>query len=385
MWGGFGGDTKCDFPLFPQHAQDYRINFVNYGNADEFVYGTCARGDAGPSIVFRVPKEDFLSLDVSKYQYYKGGDGLLSGAWSGSINAAATVPSMCEGGIGATGGGIEFVPDFNGYLLACPYSAVEWAPYIWGPYTRIAYPLRVQTHLNYIPWFPSPLAHTYQKLSASPLTAKMTLLANRNTRGLLRNYPASDEYSPHWREMTLTANAAVPAPPQVSRDGSSTTHIGSGLDCFLDFQPHSPAEFTSGALPDRAPNGQCRAKTGPAYDEHGMYNFGLWTGLADPTICDPGCVKPQPYTVRTPYTKTNTAFTLALVFALPEFVSDQRRRMRAGQRRHLDLSEWQRGEFLDGEDGHDHDECICAAYGCAGGGNEVARAVSALGTAQRSM
>jgi hypothetical protein len=316
MWGGFGTDAKCDFQLFPQHAQDYRINFVNYANADEFVYGTCARGDAGPSIVFRVAHEDFLSLDATKYQYYMGGNGLLAGAWSSDINAAATIPSLCDGSfIGATGAGIEFVPDFNGYLLSCPYSEISWSPYIWGPYTKIAYPLRVQNYLDYIASFPSPQAHTYNLVNSNPLVAKMTLLANGNTRGGQRNYPAVDEYSPHWREMTLTSRTTTPPRPQVSWAGSRTTHIANGLDCFLDFQPHSLDDFTSGKLPDRAPNGQCGAAAGPVYDEHGMYNFGIWSGPVNPTICDPACVNPKPYTVTTPYTKANSEFTLAVVFA----------------------------------------------------------------------
>ena len=317
MWGGFAAGTRCDFQLFPQHAQDYQTNFVNYGNADEFVYGVCSNGSTGAPIAFRVAKEDLLSLDVSKYQYYTGGNGLLAAAWSNDINAAVTLNLCSSSYLGATGAGIEFVPDFNGYLAACPYSTVQWASYIWGPYTDIAVPLRSQKYLNYIPSFPNPVASSYRKLSANPLSAAMVLLAVGNTRGARNNSPADDEYSPHWREMLLTPGpgALVPDRTQVSWEGSQLSHIANGLDCFLDFQPHSVGDFTSGILPDRAPGGLCGAAAAPIYDEHGMYNFGLWTGLVDPGTCDPACVHPQPYTLTTPYTRANTAFTLAIVFA----------------------------------------------------------------------
>jgi hypothetical protein len=331
MWFGTGPGQKCGRLFFPQHAQDYggssgQFSFANYGDADSRVYFTCMRGDFGTTIVGFFYIEDFLLQDATKAWYWVSGTTPDTAVWTQTLAGANTPLGMC-----GSDSSSEFIPDFNRYLRVCAAGSpttdgsaamyFQESPYIWGPYTNIAVAVRDQTRLNYGPEFSSILASTYTRQTSGPLTATVKVLANGNFHGQFASSPADDMYVPVWAELNLVPAATTPHRSHFSWAGSRTTHIANGLDILWDMAMYAPTDLASGIVPNRSPNdraGIWNITTGaghPFYDQHGMIDFGWWTGFPGGGGCTPGCDHPQAYSVATPYSNANTALTLAIVFA----------------------------------------------------------------------
>ena len=312
MWPA-GYHTRCGSQLLIQHAQDYggvngEFPFTNYADADAYVYGLCNDG-----YLFRVRIEDALLLDATKISYWTGGTTPATTTW-GTLNQAVSVlPPQC-----ALLPSMEFIPDFNRYMLTCQ----NWnplifdGPYPWGPWTWVGVAPRSTTWMQYEANFPQPLAHTYRKLTSSPLTATIQLLAGGDQQGQLVASPAANTYGPLWYNLMLTPRSLAPGAV------SANPHITAGLDLFYDFNMRAISDWLSGSLPDRSPGAAYTAPTPglPRYDKHGMYDWGYF--LAGANACYPACGAPQTVTVTTPYTKASTAFTLAIVFShTPDSIS----------------------------------------------------------------
>jgi hypothetical protein len=347
MWTGYGTFNNCAEVAIPQHGQDYGFtnpaNFVNYGNADAFVYMICTRGDGGRWYLARVRVEDFLLLDVTKYQYYTGGDGLLDVNWTNTAAGAFAI------WVGTAGGGpgscsesnVEFIPDFNRWMFTCwggpagsgvPATVMIMdAPYPWGPtFTLVAGLPRVQSNLNYAPSFIAPLASTYSKTSSNPLVSSIVIMTSGAYFGQFAGDPANDEYSPHWFTARLVpadpSRRGPPHRPYASRNGRNA-HLVAGLDLFYNFQGGGGSSGTSLSeakgstfsytIPDLSPNGKYSialpVSTPAIFDQYGMINFGFWSGFS--TACSPACALPVNYTLPTPYNAALNDFTMAVVFS----------------------------------------------------------------------
>jgi hypothetical protein len=361
MWTGYGVSNKCANIYLIQHGQDYGFtnpaNFVKYGNADAYVYGICYSGDGMTSYAARIRVENFLLLDVTKWQYCTaacfgngGADGLLDTSWTSTLASAAAIGDAPYNILGAsTGtsglgngaascafGHTEFIPDFNRWMRVCGATpgAHIWddfgttlafdTAYPWGPaFTLVAGLPRVQSNLNYKPGFANPLASTYQKVSSTPLVSQITIMTSGAFYGTLASTPATDEYSPHWFTARLVPAAATPA--RLLTGNGRNQHVSNGLDLFYNFQgaPTSGSTFGTSKgstfsylIPDLAAAKYSIAlpvSTPAIFDQYGMINFGYWSGFA--TACSPACAVPVNYTLPSPYAAALTDFTVAVVFA----------------------------------------------------------------------
>lgn len=151
--------TNYSTPQF--EGQDFSTPyFIHYGkngaastdNADLYVYAISNNGfwDNGDNYKLgRVLKSAIGNLTASDWQYYKGGDGLLTASWTNILTQATPIisdPAKC-GETGAT-----YIPSLNRYILVAWYypignghgstvnrtSFAFWeSPKPWGPWTKI--------------------------------------------------------------------------------------------------------------------------------------------------------------------------------------------------------------------------------------------------------
>lgn len=128
------------------------VNFVKYGkggaapdvdNARTYVY--LSSSAAGGQHLARVKRTDLPSLDMSKFQFYTGGDGMLDASWTNDIAKCVPVANPER----AAPFSVVYNPGLGRYL-SVSFRSDSWckppvesslyileAPHPWGPWTRI--------------------------------------------------------------------------------------------------------------------------------------------------------------------------------------------------------------------------------------------------------
>jgi hypothetical protein len=136
-------------PQFIQYGQDYQGNTVD--NSNNYVYATSNEGcwnNCSKLFLGRVLISDLPSLDATKWSFYQGGDGMMSGNW-GSWSTA--VPLINSTNFVSNISQVQYIPGFAGglyvwigwYYPSIGFSHPEdtkWTLYTspkpWGPWTE---------------------------------------------------------------------------------------------------------------------------------------------------------------------------------------------------------------------------------------------------------
>jgi hypothetical protein len=148
--------TVNSVPAFIQYGKDYVGNTAD--NSNLYVYAVSNEGcwnNCSKLFLGRVLITDLPLLDATKWSYYQGGDGMVSGNWGAWATAAPLLNSALHvGGLSQ----IQYVPGFQGGS----YFYINWyyptplgpsppmaessvwefytAPKPWGPYTQLGPP-----------------------------------------------------------------------------------------------------------------------------------------------------------------------------------------------------------------------------------------------------
>jgi hypothetical protein len=139
-------------PMFPFSAFPF-VEFVLYGkdgiapnvdNANTFVYAYSSDSLTNVHRLMRVNRDDLPNLRASDWQYYVGGDGMLSTSWLpyDSSNVSSLAFHLLPNNSGSISGAIVYDAPLGRYLM------LEWdgpagglflyeAPHPWGGWTRV--------------------------------------------------------------------------------------------------------------------------------------------------------------------------------------------------------------------------------------------------------
>lgn len=217
----------------------------------------------------RVRKTDLPSLDVSKYQYWRGSTGTdISDAanWGNSMVGAQPI-------INVTGmrSQVYYIAAINKYLLIhdTAHGTFEFwiSSTLTGPWIKTGYTTASQDFAE----FPSILMSTVSKISSSEVTFLMEYGGSSSSDGNDQDFPLDRRYSTTFKPITLTVSSFSDVTTKASAFTDAVPRAGLVAD--LAFLPELGNMITdySGTGIAAVPSYSATPNTGSNYSQGGIW------------------------------------------------------------------------------------------------------------------